>query len=274
MIEFLVVALTLVPLFLLVPLIGKYLDIKQASIAASRKLAFECTVRYEDCNDLNSHPAFADEIRSRFFAGDTALALTNDRPAAAAIEAGNGNPLWVDRRGRPLLENFEDVGIRTDASDIDAGASLVSSLLAAGPDMFDLELERGLFDARVQVSVARDNGGESFIDQLDSLALNMQFHTAILTNAWDADGPGRLADRCASERNTVIGRVSDATLCPDAFEAFDATYEIGRLGIEELGAFIESNADDFHFHDFMDERWIERVPTAADPVGYPRLRNR
>lgn len=271
MVEFLVVALVLVPLFLLVPMIGKYLDMKQAAIAASRTLAFECTVRYEDCDHLDAHPSFADEIRTRFFAGDTAYALSNDRPEDAAIQAGSGNPLWVDRKNRPLLENYNDVGIRTDAHTIDAGNALVEGLLEYGPQTFDLELERGLFDARVQVNVAQTNGGQSFIDQLDSLALKMQFHTAILTNAWDADGPGRKSDRCHAERNTVTGRVSEATLCPAPFQAFDATYWLAKTLIEETASLKETTADDYNFHDFIDERWVERVPTTADPVGYPRL---
>lgn len=271
MIEFLVAALTLVPLFLLVPMIGKYLDVKQATIAASRKLAFECTVRYQDCEDLDAHPSFADEIRTRFYAGDGALVLTNDRPEDAAIEAGEGNPLWVDRKGRPLLENYQDVGIRTDAGSIDAGSSLVSSLLDFGPDLFDLDLERGLFDARVQVNLSRESGGESFIDQLDSMALDMQFHTAILTNAWNADGPGEHSDKCKPDRNTVVGRVSAVALCRDELEAFDATYAVAKLAIEELGAYIENNAEDFQFHDFIDGKWVDRVPTSDDPVGYPRL---
>jgi hypothetical protein len=121
------------------------------------------------------------------------------------------------------------------------------------------------------VKLSREHGGQNFTDQLDSLAMDMQFHTAILTNAWDADGPGQRSDRCEPDSNTVAGRVSDAVLCPDVFQAADATYEIARLAIEQLGAFIESNAEDFHFHDFIDEPWVERVPTTADPVGYPRL---
>ncbi len=69
----------LVPLFLLIPLIGNYLDIKQATVAASRKLAFECTFRYADCANIGSNRSFADEIRMRFFAGDTSP--LDDAPA-------------------------------------------------------------------------------------------------------------------------------------------------------------------------------------------------
>ena len=100
-----------------------------------------------------------------------------------------GNPMWVDRQGRPLLERFSDVGIRADQRNVDVGvASAANAAPQVGPQQFGLDLNRGVFDARVQVRLSRANGGTNFIDQLDSLALNMQHHTAILTNAWDGGG--------------------------------------------------------------------------------------
>jgi len=58
-------------LFLLIPLIGKYLDIKQTTIAASRKLAFECNGPLRQIgSNLNGNPRSPNEIRERFFSGD------------------------------------------------------------------------------------------------------------------------------------------------------------------------------------------------------------
>lgn len=268
-VEFLVAALVLIPLFLLVPVIGKYLDIKQATIAASRKLAFECTVRYQDCNSLNGSSSFADEIRLRFYGGDTAPVLTNDRPTQDAV-GQDGNPLWVDRQGRPLLENYSDVGVRTDPGNFQVDGNLITSLLNVGPGLFGLDIQRGLFDARVQVGVASKNGGTSFVDQLDSLAVSMQFHTAILTNAWNADGPGGKGDRCQPDHNTVAGRVSQVSLCLLPYQGYDAAYLPASLIIQPIVATVESNGDQFNFHDFIDTGWVDQVPT-SDPVGFPRL---
>lgn len=269
-VEFLVGALVLIPLFLLMPLIGKYLDIKQATIAASRKLAFECTVRYADCGNLNANPSFADEIRMRFFTGDQSPVLTNDLPAQDAIQSSQGNPLWVDNKGRPLLENYSDVGIKADASDIDPGGALVTSLLNAGPDTFGLNLRQGLFNARVQAQVAKTNGGADFLTQLDSLFLKMQFHTAILTNAWTANGPGDSGDKCKPDKNTVIGRVSQVGLCLTPYTVADAAYLPASAVVLPIAGAFESNVGDFHFHDFMTPAWVEAVPT-SDSTGYPRL---
>lgn len=269
-IEFLVGALVLIPLFLLLPLLGKYLDIKQATIAASRKLAFECTVRYADCSNLNGNPSFADEIRMRFFAGDESPVLTNDLPGQDAVQPGQGNPLWVDNRGRPLLENYSDVGIRADASDIDPGPGLVASLLEAGPDTFGLNLSQGLFNARVQAQLSTSNGGTDFLTQLDSLFLKMQFHTAIMTNAWTANGPGGSGDKCQPDKSTVIGRVSQAGLCLIPYKVADAAYLPDSAVILPIAGAFESNVGDFHFHDFMTPAWVDTVPT-SDSTGYPRL---
>jgi hypothetical protein len=271
-IEFLVAGLVLIPLFLLMPLIGKYLDIKQTTIAASRKLAFECTVRYTDCGNLAGNPSFADEIRMRFFSGDQSPVLTNDYPTQDAIEAGQGDPLWVDTKGTPLLERYSDVGIKADAGTVDPGGGVVSQLLNAGPGLFGLDLTAGLFDARVQTNLSTTKGGTDFLTQLNSLILKMQFHTAILTNAWTANGPGVSGDKCQPDKNTVIGRVSQVGLCLPQYKAADAAYLPASAVVLPLAATFttESNVDSFDFHDFVTPAWVDTVPT-TDSVGYPRL---
>jgi len=275
MVEFLVAALVIVPLFILVPLLGKYLDLKHNSIAASRKLAFECTVRYEDCAALNSNPAFADEIRMRFFSGNDTDVLSNDRPPADEIAVGEGSKLWVDRQGRPLLERYSDVGIRTDAHNVDPGVAAAANVPGiSGPNRFGLDLRRGLFDGRVQVRIARNNGGRNFLNQLDSLALNMQFHTAVLTDAWTARGPGSRGDTCHPERGTVVGRSSDAALCASMLRALDnSAYQAAQLLVLPLSIMEDNNIRDFEFHDFMDGNFADDVPI-DDSVGYPRTEAR
>jgi hypothetical protein len=275
MVEFMVAAMVVIPLFLLVPLIGKYLDIKQSSIAASRKLAFECTVRYEDCASLNTNPAFADEVRTRFFSGNANEVLSNDRPAADALTDANGNPLWVDRQGRPLLERFSDVGIRADQRNVDVGAASAANIAPqVGPQQFGLDLDGGMFDARVQVRLSRNNGGADFLTQLDSLSLTMQHHTAILTNAWAASGPGSRGDRCRPNRNSVNGRASGQALCMDVYDATEPAYQAAILLITPLAIFENNSISDFDFHDFMDQSFADDIPTGGDPVGFPRLEQR
>lgn len=277
LIEFLVVALVLVPMFLLIPLLGKYLDMKQSAIAASRTLAFECTVRYEDCANLNANTSFADEIRRRFFSGNGTDVLTNDRPAQDVIGAGTGNALWVDRQGRPLLERYSDVGIVADAKTLNMGGSLVGTMSNnVGPGLFGLQLDRGMFDGRVQANVASQNGGSDFVSQLDSLGVKMQFHTAILTDAWTAKGPGSSGDLCNTASGSVIGRISPAMSgqCSAAVDVplkvADVAYLPASAVVIPLAALFESNVSSFNFHDFLDQPFVDLVPT-SDPTAYPRL---
>ena len=55
-------------------------------------------------------------------------------------------------------------------------------------------------------------------------------------------------------------------------QALDNTVYLpgSALIVPLAGLFGESNANDFDFHEFMDEAFVERVPT-SDPVGFPRL---
>jgi hypothetical protein len=272
-IEFLVAALVLIPLFLLTPLIGKYLDIKQSTIAASRKLAFECTVRYADCSNMAADPSFAGEIRLQFFSGDTDPDLTNDRPAQDAIAQGQGDPLWVDNQGKPLLEKYSDVGIEADASNITPFGNLLTDLANAGPSTFGLNLSQGLFNARVQTQLSTTSGNANFLTQLNSMALKMQFHTAVMTNAWTANGPGAQGDKCDPGKNTVIGRVSQPALCLAPYKVADAAYLPATALVKVIGntpGMTESNVNNFNFHDFMTPAWVDLVPT-TDAVGYSRL---
>jgi hypothetical protein len=272
--EFLVASLVMVPLFLLIPLVGKYLDVKQGTIAASRKLAFECTVRYDDCANLAGNSAFADEIRTRFYTGSGDEVLSNDKPAADALSSGDGNQLWTDRTGKALLEKFSDVGIQADQLALTSGAAVIAGFPGGGgPGVFGLDLDKGLFSARVQVQLSAGQTATDFLAQLDSLKLDMQFKTAILTNSWSARGPGSSGDQCNEGSNTVIGRSSKASLCPTALKALDSVYDPARVVMEQaLSVLGESNASNFRFHDFMDTSFIERIPDGSDTTGFSRGR--
>jgi hypothetical protein len=274
-IEFAAACLVMIPLFVLIPLLAKYIDVKQTTIAASRKLAFECTVRYDDCENLNANTIFADEVRTRFFAGSGTEILSNDKPATDAIAVGSGNPLWVDRSGNPLLEKYSDVGVRADAVALTSGAALLASLpLQGGPGVFALDLTKGVFDARVQVQLSAGQTATDFLSQMDSLRLNMQFHTAILTNAWNARGPGTAADLCNPSSGTVVGRSSNASLCPAVLRALDQTaYLPAELVMNDaLSVIGESNAGNFRFHKFIDQAFVDKVPLGDDSTGFRRGR--
>lgn len=113
-----VAAFILVPLFLFIPLLGKYIDIKHAAIQAARYQAWEYTAWYNaaDKHDIMKNFSSASvpykspaetvtESRQRFFSaireGDQAIPLSsNDR--SRGWQVTDSNPLWVDQRSQPL----------------------------------------------------------------------------------------------------------------------------------------------------------------------------
>ncbi|MEX2524205.1 MAG: hypothetical protein WD750_04545 [Gammaproteobacteria bacterium] len=109
----------LVPLFLFIPLLGKYIDIKHAAIGAARYQAWEYTAWHNpaDNHDIMTNFTAASvpkkspgqtttEAQQRFFSaireGDDAVPIsTSDR--TDGWDAEDRNPLWTDHRAEPLF---------------------------------------------------------------------------------------------------------------------------------------------------------------------------
>lgn len=109
----------LVPLFLFIPLLGKYLDIKHATIEAARYQAWEYTAWYNaaDNHDIMKNFTSASvpyktpaqtvtETQRRFFSaireGSAAIPIsTADKDKG--WKAVDRNPLWTDHRAQPLF---------------------------------------------------------------------------------------------------------------------------------------------------------------------------
>jgi hypothetical protein len=106
-----IAAFVLVPLFLLIPLLGKYIDIKSASIQQARFEAWEYTAWFDSSNDVmdgvrsDQRSGIRDfgDIRARgnrIFFGDITAAdygpSDNDRQMQL-------NPLWIDHHGDTLF---------------------------------------------------------------------------------------------------------------------------------------------------------------------------
>lgn len=266
LIEALVAASALVPLVLLVVLIGKFQSMQQATIAASRTLAFECTVRPEDCREASARIALAEDARRRHFGRIDREILSGDVLGDAAPE-GERNALWVDRRGRALLERYTDVSIAVAPSRFDAGrntaigraAGDAGSLLdrLAGPSRFGLAIDGGLAASDVQLRVSPGEAGNENLRRLDSLPLLMRARTAIVTDAWNASGP------YGGAAHTVQSRV-DAGQRVDAVHeaAFRAGYQLTLWSMRLMDAAgLEPRASSFRPH----QTDVDRVP--ADRIA-------
>ena len=249
LVELLVAMLALVPLYFGIAWVAKVLDLRQAAIAASRTLAFECTVRPDACAEPGAHPALLEETRLRHFAGH-GVGLRS-----GARVAGEREAFWVDRRGEPLLERLDDVTIEVTRLRFDsplafagglggafAGAVRTLSELA-GPGRFGLEIDGGFLEARVRARVAPGRPADGWLRRLTALPLEVSERTALLTDAWNASGPyGEAAD-------SVESRVSAGSRVPGVQAAIDAGWLPVR-GLLAVGATLgfESRAGLLRWH--------------------------
>ncbi len=173
--EFAVALLALSPLWLLVPMVGKYADVAQTTEIASRYVAFEALAHDPLNGELHDDRVSADTAR-RFFSRSDVPIRTGEDPSNAV---GERNMLWSDHAGNPLLLDLtRDIAAKTKAGTRDPfpGAR-------AWWHALDLR-DRNLITGSVQVQLAH-------LPQLppfDALNLRMSRQTALLVDDWSALG--------------------------------------------------------------------------------------
>lgn len=184
--EFAVVLVVLVPLLLMVPLLGKYVDMSQAATQAGRYVAWEKTV------DAGKDDAkLADEVRLRFFANLGKPIKTDSVPNDNAD--GERNAFWADHTGSRLLASFKDVKVATSA---ETPSSLAGVLSEAG-SFFGLE-SANLYRGDVQVKIAKVGADTPLMEPLNKLELSVTRHNVILADAWNAGSPDAAVSRVKS----------------------------------------------------------------------------
>ncbi|MCG8379453.1 MAG: hypothetical protein MI865_08275, partial [Proteobacteria bacterium] len=120
----------LVPLFLLIPLLGKYIDLHQTAIQAARYEAWEYTVWYSDQNEvpLNAVDNTGTQLRSpaipvkniatlqaesrlRFFSREahSRNAIERDLIGEGTWNISDANPFWQDHADNSLLANTTSI---------------------------------------------------------------------------------------------------------------------------------------------------------------------
>jgi Flp pilus assembly protein TadG len=219
-VEFVVIALALVPLLIGITLLGKYLDLMNATEQASRYVAFEGMAR-NSSNSWKSDVELAAEVRRRFFSNSDAPVKTND---TAGDFSAHRNPLWTDHTGRPFLDTFaQDVGVRTTIADRNAIAT-------ARPIANALNLPSANWYTG-QVTVTPANVPE--FRPFDGLNLNITRRTVLLADTWTAANAAEVRRRIEGGGALVypIGQIDGV---------FNALGQIPRLVRDpamRLGAF-------------------------------------
>ena len=210
LVEFIIAAtLVIIPVFLIIPMLGKYIDIKSSTVQAARYAAWERTVWYGkaasgsdwDANEKDDS-AIGHEVAQRIYSNNT-TAKFQDSDQGASTFAGGAKSLWKDRAGNALLANFSDVSDSqlNDASPgtlneimkpVTDAIDTVSSLLGA---TFKVETD-SLYTATVSVNVANgksigqvmSTGALSGDEDFGGLNLTFTAQNVVLGNGWNADG--------------------------------------------------------------------------------------
>jgi hypothetical protein len=182
--EFAVLALVLTPLFMLVPLLGKYLDVAQTTTQASRYAAFEISVRGPAT--VKDEATVAAEARRRLMGTTQAPIKTGD---AAGDFAGFRNPLWTDFRGDVFLPRFDqDVTHAAPAESRRVPSAAVAAF--AGDAGFRLP-DNNLYTARMAAAPRKPRD----LPLWDNVDLRMTRQTGILVDGWNAASAAVVRDR-------------------------------------------------------------------------------
>lgn len=178
-------AFVLVPLFILAPMLGKYLDLQSSVLQAARYAAFQRTVwsasgqRNGYATATQSNAAIATRTILRYFSipGQSISSSSNTLPQYRP------NGLWVDPANHSLLPRYGaiTVNLGPNSNTTDTVLKTMQSTVGAIPAGPTLGYG-GLFTARV------DTKPDTFLypKPFDTLALDFQGHDTLLTNGWVA----------------------------------------------------------------------------------------
>ena len=173
--EFLVVAVALMPLFLLLPIIAKYQDIAHSTLIASRYAAFDDMVRNATQNSQKPIEQLQDEVRRRFFSSSTAPIKTND---VAGNFKAHQNLFWRTPNDQSLIAKFDDV--------------LVQRSNQGGQDAYGFMYKfggSGISTTNVSVKLANLPANLEFYKPFDNINLVMQRSTSVVTDGWSSRNP-------------------------------------------------------------------------------------
>lgn len=208
--EFLVVALVLVPLYLLMPMIAKYQDIAYQTLMASRYVAFDAAVNNEWQDTWKNPAQLAGEVRRRFFSKPDAPIKTND---TAGNFSAHRNPYWNGPKNEPLINDFDadvavsfgqnrsqaQAGSLTAASDGDpfnrAGNTEAETHIA---DQLGLK-PAGVFTGGVTVRLANLPSDVTAYQPLDQINLSVTRRTSVIVDGWAAADPQQVVKRIDSK---------------------------------------------------------------------------
>jgi hypothetical protein len=209
--EMAILAAVLVPMFLLIPILGKYAHTNQTTQQAARAAAWEATVAHDyEWNSLND-AAWREKQRKlvldRHF-GD-ALDPIRSEPLDAAADAKVGNVMMntfsdqaLVQRNNVSLSPFKN----EDAGLISSVLDNVGGFLESLPGDFPPN-KNGLVTAELVVNPenlkTKEGDAVTYLRPFDNINLEFRSQHVLLADAWGAAGSGLTSTRKRSVHNQV-----------------------------------------------------------------------
>lgn len=204
MIELLIAAgFVLIPLFLAIPLLGKYLDVRAAAVQTSRYAAWERTVWFGGdaasslgwgtaSNKWDANAKTDDQIRKEIGVRYLSETGTGDAFSNTDHNAGNfkndSKMLWKDRKGQALLASYSDIQNAVENAQAPGTLNVILdpiANLAATLGPFVLEMN-GEYSAKVTIKI-KDIDFDHFLAKTSTA--NFSETNVLLANGWSASGP-------------------------------------------------------------------------------------
>lgn len=220
MVEVAVAMAVLVPLFLLVPVLAKYVHTRQAVQQAARAAAWEATVTRDQVlpNVTDTRARLVD----RHFGRPRDAIVTNAAPGDP--NAPVGSVMFNTWSGRPLVRRG-DIALAGYGDEAAPGMlGTVASVVSAIPLGWNTPNARGLVTADVTVrprNLANADGSPArYLAPFDDIDLRFEARQTLLADAWNAAGP---QNHARAVRNQVIPLVPTAALtsCEEMPELVD-----------------------------------------------------
>lgn len=190
-------AFVLIPLFLMIPLLGKFIDMKATTIQAARYAAWERTAWYGNSDwaaGQKSDSQIQSEVQQRFFAdAPNAPLRSTDKTLTGTI---GGKPLWHDHSGASMLSSYSaglGGGTQTPGT-LEAFlgralkiVELIDTVLGSN---FKLDM-KSLYTSTVNLNAAQTAAISRATDSEVSgfAAPNFVANQVLVANGWSANGP-------------------------------------------------------------------------------------
>jgi hypothetical protein len=239
-------AFVAIPLFLIIPTVGKYIDMKHAAIDSARYTAWERTVYFNKAT-LGNQPTGFEGFKSGLFpvksdallAAEAQLRIFNSAEAPIKSSTKVARVFWTYYDGSPMYAplDAEKPGVKSnqgtpDATSvastavgaIGAAVAFITGIIPFGSSQFDAINMRGATVTRMRMSVEEtprylttlgDNSGQRapLIDVGSNF--KMRADAGVLSQTWSAGGGKHLQSQAQALAPTkLIGDVFNAFSIP------------------------------------------------------------